>query len=140
MLVYMAVAFIIAVLSGLGVGGGGLFTVYLSVFTDTPQLTAQGLNLLFFLFSSGASVTVGLFKRRVALAAVGVMVVSGIVGVLLGALAANFLPEALLRKIFGVMLVAGGIMSFRGGIYSHNLPTNADTHKQKTVKNDSEDA
>ena len=138
MAVYMLVAFVIAVLSGLGVGGGGLFTVYLSVFTDTPQLTAQGLNLLFFLFSSGASVTVGLFKRRVAMWAVGVMVVGGVFGVLLGALSADLLPEGLLRKIFGVMLVAGSIISFKGGIYSRNTSTGSDSPVHKARENDGE--
>ena len=43
---------LIALLSGMGVGGGGLFAVYLSMFTDIPQLSVQGYNLLFFLFSA----------------------------------------------------------------------------------------
>ena len=44
-------SFLIAALSGLGVGGGGLFVVFLALFTEIPQITAQGINLLFFLFS-----------------------------------------------------------------------------------------
>ena len=34
-------ALIISALSGMGVGGGGLFVIYLALLTDTPQLAAQ---------------------------------------------------------------------------------------------------
>jgi uncharacterized membrane protein YfcA len=46
------VSFVLAALSGIGVGGGGLFVIFLAIFTDTPQLIAQGMNLLFFIFSA----------------------------------------------------------------------------------------
>ena len=51
-MVSFIVALITSVLSGLGIGGGGLLVIYLAFFTDTPQITAQGINLLFFIFSS----------------------------------------------------------------------------------------
>ena len=44
------VFFIIATLSGMGVGSAGLLVVWLTVFDSVPQLAAQGLNLFFFLF------------------------------------------------------------------------------------------
>ena len=109
MAVHMLVAFVIALLSGLGVGGGGLFAVYLSVFSHMPQLAIQGSNLLFFLFSSGASVTVNLFHRHIIFSAVAIMILTGLAGSLL----ARVLPDEWLRKIFGMMLVAGGIMSLK---------------------------
>ena len=43
-------AFIIAILSGMGIGSGGLFTIWLTAVAGTTQLAAQGLNLLFFLY------------------------------------------------------------------------------------------
>ena len=45
----IAASFFIALLSGLGVGGGGLFVVFLNLFTELSQLTVQGINLLFFI-------------------------------------------------------------------------------------------
>ena len=59
----MGITFLLAALSGMGVGGGGLFVIYLSLFTDTPQLVAQGMNLLFFLFFSQNSTLPPLFLR-----------------------------------------------------------------------------
>ena len=109
----MGITFLLAALSGMGVGGGGLFVIYLSLFTDTPQLVAQGMNLLFFLFSSGASVTVHLKHRKICYPVVGVMIVFGIVGALVGALASARLPAHLLRQIFGGRLVVSGILALR---------------------------
>ena len=54
MLLYDLLASLLAAaLSGLGVGSGGLLVIYLSLFTDLPQRTAQGFNVLFFLFYGG---------------------------------------------------------------------------------------
>ena len=62
-------ALIIAVLSGMGVGSGGLLVLYLTMVRDTPHLTAQGLNLLFFIFASGASLCIHLTRRQMDAAA-----------------------------------------------------------------------
>lgn len=113
LLISMLSAFIIAALSGMGVGGGGLFVIYLSLFTDTPQLIAQGMNLLFFLFSAGASVTVHIKERHIYFVAVGIMAAAGIVGSLLGAYTAGLVNQSLLRKIFGIMLIISGILSLK---------------------------
>ena len=51
MLLDIIVSFAIALLSGLGVGSGGLLVIYLTLYAGTPQLQAQGVNLVFFLFS-----------------------------------------------------------------------------------------
>ena len=113
MIIAIIASFIIAVLSGLGIGGGGLFVVFLNLFTDIPQLTAQGINLLFFLFSSGSAVTVHLSRRRIFTRAVLIMAFFGIIGALLGMLAARYAPEGLLRKAFGAMLVVSGMLTLR---------------------------
>ena len=113
MILSFLIPFAVAALSGLGVGGGGLFMIYLSLLTDTPQLVAQGMNLLFFLFSSGASITVHLRERRICYPAVGLMAAFGIVGALLGARLSAHLPAHLLRSIFGCMLIVSGILALR---------------------------
>ena len=124
--VHIIVALLIALVSGLGVGGGGLFATYLAIFTDIPQLSVQGFNLLFFLFCAGASVAVQIFRRKINLVAVCIMASLGLVGALVGTLFTNFLPEELLRKAFGIMLTATGIVSFKRsmkGKYSKNRST-----------------
>ena len=36
------------IIGAMGLGGGAVLIIYLSVFTDMPQLEAQGINLIFF--------------------------------------------------------------------------------------------
>lgn len=112
-IIHILAAFFIALLSGLGIGGGGLFTVYLSLFGGISQLAAQGYNLIFFLFTSSASVAVQIYKRNVRFLPVALMAVAGMAGALLGVLATEALPEEYLRRAFGVMLVTGGVISLR---------------------------
>ena len=106
-------AFLCALLSGLGVGGGGIFIVFLNLFSDLPQLTAQGINLLFFLFSSGSAVCVHLRHRTIYGTAVLTMAAFGIIGSLLGLFLARILSEQILRKIFGMLLVVSGILTLQ---------------------------
>lgn len=107
------ISFIIAALSGMGVGGGGLFVVFLALFSDLPQITIQGINLLFFLFSSGSSICVHLTKRKIFGTAVLIMAGFGIIGSVCGTLLATVVEQSILRKIFGLMLVVSGILSLR---------------------------
>ena len=113
MIFQAVISFVIAALSGMGVGGGGLFVIYLALLTDTPQLAAQGMNLLFFLFSAGASMLVHLSRRRIFTSVILLMATAGIAGALIGTGIAEYLPEKLLRKIFGCLLVVGGILSLK---------------------------
>ena len=140
------ISFVIALVSGMGLGGGGLFAVYLSLFTDVPQLSVQGFNLVFFLFAAGASVVVQLFKRKVNFTAVAIMTAAGLVGAALGVAIGGALPEEWLRRIFGLMLITVGILSLRSAIrkpdgmnsrnkkYSENSSTNNAFSRKKSSK------
>ena len=110
MAIVLIASFVIALLSGLGIGGGGLFVVFLNMFTDIPQLKVQGINLLFFIFSATSAVLVHILKRKIFLRAVLVMSLFGILGAIGGLVLARYVGDSLLRKIFGVMLVVSGML------------------------------
>lgn len=99
----------VALLSGLGVGSGGLLVVFLTEYRSVGQLFAQGVNLIFFIFSSGASTAVNLRARNICYGAVTMMSIGGTVGAIAGALVASVLDPDLLRIGFGAMLLIGGI-------------------------------
>lgn len=105
--------FVIAALSGLGVGSGGLLVIYLTLIEKTPQLAAQGSNLIFFILAALSSLIFNLRKRRIPYGAVIVMSILGICGSLLGTRFASLLPANILRKIFGFMLVTSGIFALK---------------------------
>lgn len=101
----------VALLSGLGVGSGGLLVVFLTEYREVGQLFAQGVNLIFFIFSSGASTAVNLRARNICYGAVTMMSLGGVIGATVGALVASVLDPDLLRIGFGAMLLIGGIPS-----------------------------
>ena len=120
-LVTFFAAFLISILTGLGVGSGGLMVIYLALFTDTPQLAAQGINLLFFIFSAGASLPLHLLRRKILTSPVLILTFFGVFGAILGSLLSNAIDESLLRKIFGAMLAVSGVLSFRNSFSNHRV-------------------
>lgn len=109
------ISFLVAILSGLGVGSAGLLTVYLTLVLELPQLTAQGLNLLFFLFSSGAALLVHIARTPLLLSVILLLLAGGFIGAFFGTRLAIFLPEALLQKLFGILLILSGSIGLLKG-------------------------
>lgn len=104
------VALGVAVLSGLGVGSAGLFVVFLTMVEQYPQLAAQGINLIFFLFSSGAALTVHMLRTKLLFGCILLLLLGGIPGSFLGTLVAHRLPDAILRQLFGALLIVSGAL------------------------------
>lgn len=100
--------FILALLTGLGVGSGGLYILYLTLMKGVEQSQAQGLNLIFFITASLAAASVNTFKKRILWGPVLLLFSSGIVGSFFGALFAHRINEKLLSVMFGSLLVFAG--------------------------------
>ena len=102
---------VIAVLSGMGIGSGGLLVLYLSFVHNTPQLQAQGLNLLFFIFASAASLCIHLTRRRIPALPVVLLAAAGLVGSLFGTRLSSLLPEVWVARLFGLFLIGAGALT-----------------------------
>lgn len=102
-----------AVLSGLGIGSGGLLVIYLTMLGEYEQITAQGLNLLFFLFSSGAAMLYHLTHRQINFGAVLILLIFGLAGAGVGSLLLSVLGGGIVRKIFGIMLIFSGMSALK---------------------------
>lgn len=98
----------IAVLSGMGVGSGGLLVVYLTLGMGMEQAAAQMLNLFFFLFAAGSSTTVNIRRRRIAWGCAFLLGTGGIAGALIGTAFAATAEPRLLKLLFGGMLTYTG--------------------------------
>lgn len=105
---------VVATLSGMGLGSGGLMVLYLTLIRQAPQLPAQGFNLLFFLFASASSMIVHLLKRRIFWPAVLLLILAGLPSAYLGTRVALLLPEGLVAKLFGLFLVFVGVPGLFG--------------------------
>ena len=103
------IGFLAGFAGGLGVGGGGILLLYLTTFGSTDQLSAQGINLIFFIPVAMAALfghmKNGFVKFKTALLAF----VFGIPGVLFGYYIAKSIEETLLRAVFAAFLLIIGI-------------------------------
>ncbi len=106
------VAFFTATLSGTGVGGGGLYVVYLTLVKNIPQLQAQGINLGFFIAGALCSMLIHIPKRRIRFPLVLIVSLFGTLGSFFGVFLAHSLDLTLLSKIFGGMLILCGARTF----------------------------
>ena len=96
------------ILSALGLGGGGVLLMYLSLFTNTAHLTAQGINLLFFVLTGFASVLINTKNRLTDKRALFSLLPAAIIGMTAGFMLLPVIEAELLRKLFGGMLVLLG--------------------------------
>ena len=97
------------IIGAMGLGGGAVLIIYLTLFADTEQLTAQGINLLFFIPIAIVSVIIYSFKKQIKWKTVLKISAVGLIGTLLGWFLADFLGGELISKIFGGFLLLLGI-------------------------------
>ncbi len=108
-------AFVIAILSGLGVGSGGLFVAYLTAAGLSNAGDARGINLLFFILSAGMATLFNLRSRKLDLKLIFIMSAFGIIGCLIGTGVSSYISSDALQKIFGGFLIFSGIYVFFSG-------------------------
>ncbi len=106
----LAAAFAVAVLCGMGVGGGGLFVIYLTLCRSVPQLEAQGINLAFFVASALASLCLHAKKRGIPYKRILPIGAFGALGSLAGSSLAHSVDTSILRVGFGILLIGSGLL------------------------------
>ena len=105
----IAISTILGFLSGLGVGGGSLLILWLTLVVQMPQATARSINLLFFL---PTAIITSLFRWKR-----GKLEIHKILPAMIGAVVAAVLftwisrhiSSDFLRAPFGVLLLITGV-------------------------------
>lgn len=108
-MVKFLVGAVLGFLSGLGVGGGSLLLLWLTLVLGEAQATARVMNLMFFI-PCALVATVFRWKqsrpdKRLALSAVA----AGLLGAVIGNVIGPRLDVALLKKAFGVLFLLCGL-------------------------------
>lgn len=97
------------ILGAMGLGGGSVLIIYLSLFTDTNQLMSQGINLLFFIPTAIAAVIVYAVKRQIKWKTVFKVALWGLLGAAVGIYFADLLGGNITSKLFGGLLIIMGL-------------------------------
>lgn len=108
-LITVAVAALLGFLSGLGVGGGSLLLLWLTLIIGTDPSTARFINLLFFLPSAAAACWFRWKQGNLGIRKILPAILGGAVGAVVGSIAATWLSVNALRKGFGILLIVTGI-------------------------------
>lgn len=102
-------AIISAVISSMGLGGGGVLILYLTIFKNTKQLLAQGKNLFFFIPCAIVSIIVYNKSKLIKFKRIFPIMIGGIFGVVIGNFAIKIIPESIIRIVFSIFLLVNGI-------------------------------
>ncbi len=105
----LIVGFFSGFLGGLGVGGGGILLLYLTAFENVEQLTAQGINLVFFIPTAVAALFLHIKNGFVKWKTAAVAAVFGVAGVIFGSFLAGYLDKILLKGAYAVFLLIIGV-------------------------------
>jgi uncharacterized membrane protein YfcA len=114
------------ILGSMGLGGGAVLVIYLSLFTNTKQLSAQGINLIFFIPIAVIAVIIYSVKKQIKWKLTLKTAVFGLIGTYMGLLLTDFLGGKITAKVFGGLLVLMGIKE----IFTKKLKTVAKGEKK----------
>ena len=120
-----------AVLSGMGVGGGGLLILWLTFCTDWELSASRGINLLFFCISVLSALPFHFSRRAPRFSAVFLLLCAALPGVVCGCALSRVLPSSVLRRIFGIFLMlAGGSSALRLLFPKHGKERRRKRHRE----------
>ncbi|MCH5196020.1 MAG: sulfite exporter TauE/SafE family protein [Oscillospiraceae bacterium] len=101
--------FLTGILASMGLGGGFVLVVWLTLFMNTDQRAAQGINVLFFLPIAFTALIMHLKNGLINKKLVKKLLFGGVVGAAIGTLGAQLVANELLRKLFALFLIAFGL-------------------------------
>ncbi|MBR6807412.1 MAG: sulfite exporter TauE/SafE family protein [Clostridia bacterium] len=104
------ISFLTAIPAGAGIGGGGLFIIYL-VSAGYSQTVSGALNLIFFLSAASCALPFHITKRKLSPRIIFAASFFGSLGCLLGGTLRTVISEGFVRVFFGVLLIFTGFRS-----------------------------
>ena len=99
------IGIISGIFSGMGMGGGTILILLLSLFMNMDQRLAQATNLVFFIPTALSAIIIGIKNKNIQWKLSIEIILFGVVGTFLGFYISNKLKIELLRKLFGVFLL-----------------------------------
>lgn len=97
--------FIAGIVTGLGMGGGTVLILLLSLFMGLEQHIAQATNLVFFIPTSLAAIVTNLKQKNVDLKLAIQISTFGIIGAIIGSIFSNNINSEHLRRYFAIFIL-----------------------------------
>lgn len=101
-------------LGAMGLGGGGILIIYLTLFSDTDQMQAQGINLIFFICTALVAVFTYSYKKLIMWQTLLPAILTGIPGAIIGFYMSSSINSSVLSKLFaGLLFIIGLTQIFK---------------------------
>ena len=97
--------FIAGNITGLGMGGGTVLILLLSIFMQLDQHIAQATNLLFFIPTSIASIVTNIKQKNINMNFAKTVSIFGIIGAVIGATISQRVSSYILRRTFALFIL-----------------------------------
>ncbi len=102
------------IISGMGIGGGAILIPALVFFVKPEQHVAQSVNLLFFIPTAIVALAIHIKNKNVDFRTGIPILLLGLGGAVIGSKIALSMDGSILKKVFGVFLLAMGIYELFG--------------------------
>ncbi len=109
--------FLSGLIGSMGFGGGGVLIIYLVIFATTPQIVAQGINLIFFIPCALLATIIYTVKKQIKFKIILPVILGGVMGAILGSNVLNYIDTKYLSMLFGGFLVLMGLMNIKSKIF-----------------------
>ena len=103
--------FLSGLIGSMGFGGGGVLIIYLVIFANTPQIVAQGTNLIFFIPCAILATIIYIIKKQVKFKIIFPVIAGGIIGSIIASNFLDFFKSEQLSYLFGIFLISIGLYS-----------------------------
>lgn len=105
----LLISTVFGILAGLGVGGGSLLILWLTLVLDVPYPEARITNLLFFLPGALLATALRIKERTIPINRIWPSIVTGCIGAALAFYIGKQIDLSILKKLFGGLLIITGI-------------------------------
>lgn len=96
---------IAGIVTGLGMGGGTILILLLTLFMGLDQHIAQATNLVFFIPTAISAIIINLKQKNINIKLAIVISIFGIIGAIVGAIISDSIPSSSLRKYFAIFIL-----------------------------------
>ena len=93
------------IIAALGMGGGTILILLLSLFTNFRQHLIQGTNLIVFIPTAITAIYINIKNKTIDYKLSFIFIIFGIIGAIVGSLLSFKIESKSLKKIFGIFLI-----------------------------------
>lgn len=94
------------IVTGMGIGGGTILILLLTIFMRIDQHTAQATNLIFFIPTAIVTIIISMKNKLIKYKTANIIIIFGIIGSLIGSYISGNIDNKILKKFFGIGLMA----------------------------------